>query len=112
MGIRVTIPERSLSEQVKTLSRVQLFATLWTIAWQAPLSTEFSRQEYWNRLPFPPPGYLPDPGIEPGSPALQADSLYQEAVISTCKTLQPHHIDVLIFFFLQIYGHYRIRSHR
>ena len=84
----------------------------WTITLQASLSMGFSRQEYWNRLPFPPPGYLPDPGIEPGSPALQADSLYQEAVISTCKTLQPHHIDVLIFFFLQIYGHYRIRSHR
>ena len=42
---------------------------------QAPLSMEFSRQEYWNGLLFPSPGDLPDPGFEPGSPALQADSL-------------------------------------
>ena len=45
-------------------SRVQLFATLWTIAPQAPLSMGFSRQEYWSGLPFPLPGDLPDPGIE------------------------------------------------
>ena len=49
--------------------------TLWTVADQAPLSMEFSRQEYWNGLPYPSPGDRPDPGIEPGSPALQADSL-------------------------------------
>ena len=52
--------------------------TLWTVARQAPLSMGFSRQEYWNGLPRPPPGDLPDPGIEPTSPvapALQADSL-------------------------------------
>ena len=48
--------------------------TLWTVAHQVPLSMEFSRQEYWSGLPFPSPGDLPDPGIEPGSPALQADS--------------------------------------
>ena len=47
----------------------------WTIACQAPLSMEFSRQEYWSRLPFPSPGDLSDPEIKPGSPALQADSL-------------------------------------
>ena len=56
-------------------NRVQLFATLWTVACQAPLSMGFSRQEYWSGLPCPPPGDLPDPGIEPGSPAWQADSL-------------------------------------
>ena len=49
--------------------------TLWTVACQAPLPMGFSRQEYWSGLPFPSPGDLPDPGIEPGSPALQADSL-------------------------------------
>ena len=58
--------------------RVRLFATLWTVARQAPLSVGFSRQEYWSELPCPPPGDLPDPGIEPVSPltpALQVDSL-------------------------------------
>ena len=53
-------------------------ATPWTIARQAPLSMGFSRQEYWSGLPFPSPGDLPDPGIEPGFPALQADSLPTE----------------------------------
>ena len=48
------------------------------VAHQAPLSMEFSRQEYWSGLPFPTPGDLPDPGIKPGSPALQADSLLFE----------------------------------
>ena len=52
--------------------------TPWTTAHQAPLSMEFSRQEYWSELPFPSPENLPDPGIEPGSPAVQADSLPSE----------------------------------
>ena len=50
-------------------------ATLWTVAHQAPLSKGFPRQEHWSGLPFPSPGDLPNPGIEPTSPALQADSL-------------------------------------
>ena len=54
----------------KWLSRVQLFVTPWTVAYQPPPSMGFSRQEYWSGLPFPSPGDLPDPGIEPGSPAL------------------------------------------
>ena len=54
------------------------FATLWTIACQVPLSIGFPREECWSRLPFPPPGDLPDPGIEPASPALQAESLPAE----------------------------------
>ena len=53
-------------------------ATPWTVACQAPLSVGFSRHEYWNGLPFPSPGDRPNPGIEPGSPALQADSLPTE----------------------------------
>ena len=53
-------------------------ATPWTIACQAPLSMGFSRQECWRGLPFPSPGNLPDPGIKPRSPALQADSLPPE----------------------------------
>ena len=60
--------------EVKLLSCVQLFATPWTVAYQAP-SMRFSRQEYWSELPFPSPEDLPDPGIEPGSPSLQADAL-------------------------------------
>ena len=56
--------------KVKSLSRPQLFATPWTVAHQAPPSVGFSRQEYWNGLPLPSPGDLPDPGIEPGSPTL------------------------------------------
>ena len=54
----------------------------WTAAHQAPLSTGFPRQQYWNELPFPSLGYLPDPGIEPGSLALQADSLPTEIIKS------------------------------
>ena len=53
-------------------------ATPWTVAYEAPLSTGFSRQEYWSGLPFPSPGDLPNPGIEPGSPALQTDALPSE----------------------------------
>ena len=64
--------------KVKSLSRVPLFATPWTIAYQAPLSMGFSRQEYWSGLPFPSAGDLPNPGIEPESPALQADALSSE----------------------------------
>ena len=64
--------------KVKWLSRVRLFATLWTVAFQAPLSMGFSRQEYWSGLPLPSPGDLPDPGIEPRSPTLQVDSLLNE----------------------------------
>ena len=64
--------------EVKLLSRVRLFATPWTVAHQAPLSIGFSRQEHWSVLPFPSPGDLPDPGIEPRSPALQADALTSE----------------------------------
>ena len=55
---------------MNSLSRVQLFVTPWTVANQAPLSMGFSRQEYWTGLLFPPPGDLPNPGMEPMSPAL------------------------------------------
>ena len=65
-------------EEVKLLSHVRLFATPWTVAYQAPPSMGFSRQEYLSGLPFPSPGDLPDPGIKPGSPALEADALTSE----------------------------------
>ena len=60
---------------VWSLSRIQLFVTPWTIVRKSPLSMEFSRQEYWSGLPFPPPGDLLHLGIESMSPALQVDSL-------------------------------------
>ena len=68
------------------LSHVQLFATPWTVAHQAPLSMKFSRQKYWSGLPFPSPGNLPSSGIEPRSPELQADSLPLSHQWSSQKT--------------------------
>ena len=64
--------------KVKSLSPVRLFATPWTVAYQASPSMGFSRQGYWSGLPFPSPGDLPDPGIEPRSPTLEADALTSE----------------------------------
>ena len=65
-------------KKVKSLSRVRLFVTLWTEAYQAPPSMGFSRQEYWSGVPLPSPGDLSDPGIEPRPPALEADALLSE----------------------------------
>ena len=74
-----------ISIKVKLLSRVRLFVNLWTVARQAPPSMGFSRQEYWNGLPFSSPGDLPNPGIKPTSPALQADALNSEPpILDTC----------------------------
>ena len=72
--IRISVLNIEVSK-LSSLSRVQLFVTPWTVANQAPPSMGFSRQEYWSGLPFPSPGDLPNPGIKPGSPALQADTL-------------------------------------
>ena len=63
---------------MKSLSRVRLFVTPWTVAYQDPPSMGFSRQEHWTGLPFPSPGDLPNPGIKPGSPALQGGALLSE----------------------------------
>ena len=87
-------PMKSNSE-MKSLSRVRLFATPWTVAYQAPPSMGFSRQEYWSGLPFPSPEDLPDPGIEPKSPALQADSLLSEPPGGACLKLLK---DLTTFF--------------
>ena len=65
-------------KSVNSLSHIWLFATPWTVAHQTPLSMGFPRQESWSGLPYPSPGDLPNPGIEPGSLALQADSLPSE----------------------------------
>ena len=67
-----------LKVKVKSLSCVYLLATPWTVAYQAPRSMGFSRQEFWSGLPFPSPGDLPNSGIEPRSPALQTDALPSE----------------------------------
>ena len=71
-------PAFSVGSVCESPSCVQLFATPWTVAHQAPLSIEFSRQEYWSGLPFHSPGDLPNPEIEPGSPTLRADYLPSE----------------------------------
>ena len=73
--------------KVKSLSHVQLFATPWTIAYQAPPSMGFSRQEYWSGLPFPSPGDLPNSGIEPKSPTLEADTLTSEPPGKPCARM-------------------------
>ena len=74
---------------MKSLSRVRLFATPWTVAHQAPPSMEFSRQEYWSGLPFPSPGDLPNLGIEPWSPTLWADALPSEPPETDCIIKLP-----------------------
>ena len=86
----------------RTLRHVLFFATPWMVARQAPLSMEFSRQEYWTLLPFTPPGDLPDPGIKPASsasPALQEHSLllsHQGSPITMCRPyLDPDLADKL-----------------
>ena len=76
-------------------------ATLWTVAFQAPLSMRFSRQEYWSGLPFPSSGDLPNPGIEPASsmsPALQADSFLLSHWRSPCVVLSSTDIQILMGF--------------
>ena len=79
--------------------------TLWTIACQAPLSMGFSRQEYWSGLPLPSPGDLSHPGIEPRSPALQADSLLTELwrKPSHCIWWAIYHSECYILFFSTTY---------
>ena len=77
-NVQFDTERQKVKVKLKVLSPVWLFETPWTAACQAPLSMGVSRQEYWSGLPFPSPGHLPNPGIEPGSPALQADALSSE----------------------------------
>ena len=86
--------QETVKVKVKLLSLVWLFATPWTIAYQAPQSMEFPRQEYWSGLPFPSPGNLPDPGIKPGFPALRADAFTLWATRKAAKLLEK--IKVLV----------------
>ena len=91
--------------KVKSLRGVRLFVTPWTVAHLAPPPMGFSRQEYWSGLPFPSPGDLPNPGIKPRSPALQADTLTSEPpgtvwITTNWKILQemgiPDHLTCLL----------------
>ena len=75
---RINVVKLSILSNVKSLSHVRLFVTPWTVAYRAPPSMGFSRQEYWSGVPVPSPEDLPDPGIKPGSPTLQADALPSE----------------------------------
>ena len=74
-------------KDVCVLIRVQLFVASWTVGFQAPLSMEFSKQEYLSRVPFPTPGDLPDPGIKPG--ALESPAL-AGGLFTTSATWQAH----------------------
>ena len=78
---------------------IYIYTTLRTVAHQAPPSMGFSRQEYWSGLPFPSPGDLPDPGIEPRSPALQADALTSEP---PGKPMYRHKHLVYIFIMINV----------
>ena len=80
LTVEARVLATGLPVKIKVLvTQLCLFATPWAVAHQAPLSMEFSRQGYWSGLPFPSTGDLPDQGIEPGSPALQVDSLLSES---------------------------------
>ena len=88
---------------MKSLSRVRLSATPRTVAYQAPPSRGFSRQEYWSGLAFPSPGDFPDPGIEPGSSTLLADALPSEPPgkperIEFCVMVHKFHMAVYDVF--------------
>ena len=76
--------------------------TPWAVAFQALLSRGFSRQEYWSGLPFPSPGDLPDPGIKPGSPELQADSLPTEKGLQNVYVYQVITLHTILEFYLSI----------
>ena len=78
MGNTCTPVVDSCQASKQSLSHIRLFVIPWTVVYQASLSMGFSRQEYWSGLLFPSPGDLPDPGIKPRSPALQADALPSE----------------------------------
>ena len=85
-------------------SHVWLSATPWTVACQAPLSMEFSRQEYWSGLPFPSPGDLPDPGIKPASPCIPMPSALAGGSFTTSTTWGvPINIYVYVSVFFSFY---------
>ena len=98
LAVLSTQSELTKSVEVKSLSHVWLLATPWTVAHQAPLSKGFSRQESWSGLPFPSPGDLPNPGIEPRSPTLQADALTSEPPGKHNQICKWDQITTLLYF--------------
>ena len=101
---------------MKSLSGVPLFATLWTVAYQAPQSMEFSRQEYWSGLPFSSPGDPPDPRIEPLSPALaggffitepqeKPHTWYRKCIFLVLDKMHQA-VYLFIYFIQKIFFHY------
>ena len=91
------IGTKATSNLVKLLSCVWLFVTPWTAAYHTPLPMGFSRQEYWSGLPFPSPGDLSNPGIEPGSPALQTDGHFTIWATREAQTSNLNATDCLDF---------------
>ena len=87
-------------------SHIQLSAALWIVAGQAPLSMGFSWQEYWSGLPFPSPGNLSDPGIEPESPALASNVLViyvvRKCFLSVCNVSHQCHLQAEVFHFHEV----------
>ena len=96
------------AERKGLVSRVRFFATPWTVARQAPLSMGFSSQDYWDGFPFPSPGNLPDSGIKPRSPALQADSLLFEP---PGKSYMHKYAFVKMYIYIHKYTNIRIRKY-
>ena len=91
----LTSPKRKKeSKKVKLLSRIRLFVTPWTVAHQAPPCVEFSRQEYWVGLPFPSPGDLPDPGMEPGYHQPKGFCTFRPSITNTYHDLEERDLSV------------------
>ena len=102
--VETTKKAQCMHVHAQSLSRVRLLATLWPVACQAPLSMGFSRQAYWSGEPFPSPRDLPNPGIKPGSHALQADSSPSEPPRKPCLLL------IHTICFISFYGRYHKQS--
>ena len=110
---------RTRNPNHQTSSHVWLFAIPWTVAYQAPPSMEFSRQEYWSGVPFPSPGDLSNPGTEPGSPALWAGALSSElpGKPTWMRTRNPNHqdqqgLEARSYFFLDLCPRWKMHFSR
>ena len=95
-------------KEVKLLNPVQLFVIPWTVVCQAPLSMGFSRQEYWSGLPFHSPEDVPEPEVEPMSPALQADSLPSEPSGKAYKFCFINELICIIYFYYASKQYYMV----